>query len=148
EALLALGVQPAAGRILASEDGRAASSRVVMLSHGLWTRRFGRDRAIVGQRLQLNDETYTVVGVLPQDFVLPNAEVELAAPLVFETDPRREERGSNFIRAFGRLAPSATVAQAASELDGINRRLRELYPEANAKKTAPRVLPLRAELVG
>lgn len=130
------------------EDGRPNAQHVVVISYGLWQRRFGRDASVVGKNIQLNGEQFTVTGVLPQDFIFPRADAEMAVPLVPETDPRRTERESNFLRDYARLQPEATPQEVQAELAQINERLRLQYPEANAKKTAPRVLLLQDEVVG
>ena len=69
-----LGVNPAAGRALVPEDDNANNTRVVMLSYGLWQRRFGGKADVLGKALTLNGDSYTIVGVLPPRFVIPNAE--------------------------------------------------------------------------
>ena len=76
----ALGVAPAAGRNFLPEEDRTGGSKTVILSHGLWQRRFGGDPAILGQSLMLNNESYTVVGVLPQTFEW-QAPVDVFVPL-------------------------------------------------------------------
>jgi predicted permease len=143
-----LGARAVAGRILQSYDEKPESERVVMISEGLWQRKFGRDPKMIGQTLRLNGESYTVVGILPRDLVIPNAEVELATPLRPEVDPRRSERGSNFLRVMARLKSGVTPEQTRLELAAISERLRERYPDDNANLSAPRVLPLQDELVG
>jgi len=143
-----LGVEAAAGRTLVAADDAPDSPRVVMLSYGLWQRRFGGDRAELGKTLTLNGDAYTVAGVLPAHFTIPNAEIELATALRLEADPRRSERGSNFLRVLARLKPGVTIAQARAELAAVTTHLRELYPKDNAKLTAPNVLPLHDELIG
>ncbi|HVG18799.1 MAG TPA: ABC transporter permease, partial [Blastocatellia bacterium] len=148
EAFQMLGVEAVAGRTLLPEDGKPGSSRVVVLSHGLWQRRFGSDRSLIGKTLTLNDNSYTLVGILPPNFIIPNAETEVVVPLVLETDPRRTERDSNFLRTIARLKPGVTAEQAQSDLDSITTNLRQQYPTTNAKKVGPRVLLLHEEVVG
>jgi putative ABC transport system permease protein len=143
-----LGVEAAAGRPLLAEDDQPDKGRVVVLTHGLWRRRFGEDRGLIGKTLTLNGDSYTVVGVLPADFVIPNTDFELAVPLRMEADPRRNERGSNFLRVFARLKPGVTIQQARADLSSITDRLRQQYPDANGKFTAPVVLALHDEIVG
>jgi putative ABC transport system permease protein len=143
-----LGVEAVVGRTLVPADDAPGSARVAVLSYGLWQRRFGGDRAVVGQTLALNGDVYTVIGVLPPRFTIPNSEVELATALRLEADPRRNERGSNFLRVLARLKPGVTVEQARADLAAVTARLREQYPDDNAKLTAPNVLPLQEELVG
>jgi putative ABC transport system permease protein len=148
EAFQVLGVEAAAGRPLQPEDAMGNAPRVVMLSHALWQRRFGGDLSILGRTLVLNGDVYTVVGILPPDLVVPNAETEVVVPLRTDTDPRRAERGSNFLRVMARLRPGVTLQQVQAELAAITDRLREQFPEDNGNLTAPRVLRLQDEVVG
>src|SRR5215208_1667272 len=97
-AMQMLGVEAAAGRVLAPDDDNPNNTRVVMISNGLWQRRFGGTSEALGKMLTLNGDSYTVVGVLPPRFVIPNAETEMMVPLRMDQDPRRTERGSNFLR--------------------------------------------------
>jgi putative ABC transport system permease protein len=143
-----LGVQPALGRGPLPEEERAGGARVVVLTWGLWQRRFGGDEAVLGTSLSLNGEPYTVVGVLPAGFVLPGREAELMTPFVPEADPRREQRLPAFLRLLGRLGPGVTVSQAQAELTAIAGRLRAAYPETNATRTGIAVIPLHEEVVG
>jgi putative ABC transport system permease protein len=141
-----LGSAAALGRVPGPGD---TESRVAAISHGLWARRFGSDPSAVGRSLTLNGESYEVVGVLAKDFLFPGAEdAELAVPLSLATDSRRAERGSNFLRVFGRLSAGWDAPRAAAELRSLTARLAERYPDENAKLTAPRVLPLTEEIVG
>jgi predicted permease len=144
-----LGVGTVVGRALASDDDQPGRPRVAVLTNGCWQRLFGADASVVGRSLILSGDAYTVVGVLAPEFRLPGeAEVELLVPLSPTTDARRAERGTNFLRVFARLAPGASPALAAAELASITARLRERYPDENAKHTPPRVVDLREEMVG
>ena len=145
-----LGVEATAGRLLIPEDDRPDSPRVVVLGHGLWQRRFGGDENLIGQTLSLNGQTYTVVGILPPGFKFFGAEgdAEIGVPLKMEIDSRKAERGSNFLRVYARLKPGVTRQQAQADLAAIEERLRQQYPDTNAKNTAPRVLALQTEIVG
>jgi predicted permease len=148
EAFQVLGIDAAVGRTLVPDDGKPDSARVVLMSYGLWQRRFGSNRNWIGNTLTLNDNSYTLVGVLPPDFIIPNAETDLVTPIVLETDPRRADRDNNFLRVLARLKPGVTAPQAQSDLDTVTSHLREQYPTSNAKKVGPKVLPLQEELVG
>lgn len=141
-----LGTAAAAGRTLqpADEENR---SRNVVLTDGLWRRRFGGDASIVGQSIDLNNIRYTVVGILPPGFVFPFRQAELAEPLPLRDDARRSDRGNNFLRVVARLKPGVTLAQAKTDLDGIARRLQQQYPDDDAKKIGISVYPLQAEIV-
>ncbi|MEK6301901.1 MAG: ABC transporter permease [Acidobacteriota bacterium] len=143
-----LGAEAALGRALIPEDDRPNSQRVVVLTHGLWQRRFGADASLIGKTLALNGDSYTVVGVLPSDFVFPWLDSEMVVPIKLDLDPRRADRDTNFLRAFARLKPGVTREQAQADLASIAGQLQQEYPEANAKKIAPRALTLREEIVG
>jgi len=145
-----LGVTAALGRMLLPEDDRPGSERVVVLSYGLWERRFGLDRNMIGNKLTLNNDSYTVIGVLPRTFIFPGTEgeAEIAVPLSFTTDPRRTERGSNFLRVIARLKPEAGIKQTEAELAAISNDLKQKYPDTNGKHAAPRVVALQDEMVG
>ena len=143
-----LGVEAVAGRALTGDDDNPQSARVVVLSHALWQRRFGGDPGVVGKTLLLNGDVYAVAGVLPSSFTIPNAETQVITSLRLDSDPRRNERGSNFLRVFGRLKRGVTADQARADLASVTSRLRDEYPDFNAKLTAPNVFPLQEEIVG
>ncbi|HWS88335.1 MAG TPA: ABC transporter permease [Pyrinomonadaceae bacterium] len=144
-----LGVESAAGRTLLPEDDRPGSQHVVVLSHGLWQRRFGSDPGVVGKKLTLNGDAYTVVGVLPPEFFFPIRDAELGIPLAPEADPLRGARSSvNFLRFVGRLKPDVSRRQAEEDLNRVNRELRAQYPAAYAGKLGVRLVPLFEEVVG
>src|SRR6202011_75859 len=143
-----LGIQSAVGRTLQTTDENENAGRVVMLSFGCWQGRFGGDPGVLGRTLALNGDSYTVVGVLPRNFIIPNFQAEIVAPLRLSSDPHRAERGSNFLRVMARLKPGVSAPQAQSELAGIAERLSHDYPEDNGNLTAPRVMPLHDEFTG
>jgi putative ABC transport system permease protein len=144
----ALGTPAALGRTLVAEDERGSGRRVVVLSDGLWRRRFGADPAVVGQTIVLNGDSYTIVGVLPRAFVTPVREADLIAPFSTASDPRRTARDMGFLRVIGRLRPGVTMAQAAQDLDAIVARLRREYPTTNATHAGVTVLEWHSVLVG
>ena len=148
EACQNLGINASAGRTLNPDDEKPNGVPVVMLGYGLWQRRFGGDPRVIGSTQVINGDAYTVVGVLPRDFVIPNAEIEIVAPLRLESDPRRPYRGTNFLRLMARLKPGFMPAQAQLELGAITDRLRQQFPRDNDTMTPPRVLPLQDEIVG
>jgi predicted permease len=144
-----LGVDAARGRTIQSYDDQPGAERVVVISYGLWKRRFGADPGLVGTTLTLNGDAYTIVGVLQPDFIFPGQlDAEVAIPLLLDSDPRRSLRDINFIRAFGRMGEHETLQQVRSDLASVTNNLREQYPLTNAKKTAPKVSGLLDELVG
>ena len=141
-----LGARPLVGRTIDGGDA-AASARVVVLTHGLWRRRFGGDPAVVGTTIVLNGAGYTIAGVLPPDFLFPFRDAEVAVPLPLRDDPRRADRGANFLRVIARLKPAVTIAQAKADLDAIARRLQRDFPADDARKTGVNLYPLHAEIV-
>ncbi|HZM71461.1 MAG TPA: ABC transporter permease, partial [Candidatus Cryosericum sp.] len=144
-----LGVDAEVGRTLLPADDTPGQQRVVVLSHGLWRRRFGGDPGIVGTTLTLNGAGYTVVGVLPPQFFFPVRDTELATPLAPDADPWRNVRTSvNFLRAVGRLKPGVTRQQAEADMTAVAQRLRQQFPVANAHKLGVALNPLDEEVVG
>src|SRR5262245_48013997 len=128
--LTLLQVEPALGRNFTAEEDAAAPSRVVLLGHGLWVERFGSNPSIVGQTIRLDDEPYTVAGVMPAGFRFPDADDQLWLPLNL-TAQELQNHGSHFLRVVGRLKPGVTAAQAQSDIETICARLTKEYPNSN-----------------
>lgn len=145
-----LGVNAEIGRTLLNEDDNSGNQRFVVLSHGFWNRSFGMSTDILGKQLTLNDESYTVAGVLRPDFAFPGiVDADIVVPLVPEADPLRKERGSiSFLNVIGRLKEGVTRQQAETDLNAIASQLQELYPVTNASKKGAKLVPLHEELVG
>ncbi len=143
-----LGVSPLLGRTLQAEDYEPGKDHVLVLSHKLWQRAFGGDPQIVGRQLMLNSESYTVVGVMPPQFLFPpfwSTRAEMWAPL--DLRPRATQRGGNSLRVFARLKPGVSQTQAQAEVDAVNKRLALAYPDANTGLNI-RVTPLNEKVVG
>src|SRR5260370_4116138 len=134
--------------MLVAGDERPGSASVVVLGDGLWRRRFGGERGVVGRTLLLNGDAYTVVGVLPPDFVFPLAESELAIPLWLHSDARKGDRGERFLRGIGRLKAGVSAGQAQAEMNAINERLRQQHPDTNAKIVGAKSVPLQEAMGG
>lgn len=144
-----LGVEAVVGRALIPEDDTPGRQNVVLLSHGLWQRRFGAAPRMVGQTLLLNGNSYTIVGVLPPQFIFPIRDAELAVPLAPDADPWRSARTStNFLRAIARLKTGVAPAQAQADLNSIAGRMRQQYPVANENKLGMTLTPLNEVVVG
>ena len=126
-----LGVEPLIGRDFLPEE--VTRYGPVMLSHGLWSRLFGEDPAVVGRTIIASGISYQVVGVMPADFTFPDESVEAWVawnlPNVYEDLP--EARSWRFLRAVGRLAPEVTMRQAEEQLDAIAGGLMETWPDTN-----------------
>ncbi len=143
----ALGSEPTLGRSFRPEEDRAGAERVVVLSHGLWQRRFGSDPRIIGQALMLSGDSYTVVGVMPAGFKFPViANAELWRTLRPALNPGCQ-RGCVVLRAIARLKPEATLERARTEMTAIARRIEEQYPQSN-KGVGATLIPLHEQLVG
>ena len=121
-----LGITPVAGRSFVDGDDRLGSPRVVMISEGLWKRRFGGDPSIVGRHLTLNGLDTTVVGIAPAALALLS-NGDMWSPLTI--DPGREIRLNHVILAVGRLRPGATLAQAQAEMNVVASQVSRQYPE-------------------
>ncbi|HUJ26516.1 MAG TPA: ABC transporter permease, partial [Myxococcales bacterium] len=134
----ALGVRPAEGRWLAPEDDRGFA---VVLSHGLRRRLFG-DTPALGASLSLSGKAFTVVGVMPPGFRLPEGESQLWVPLESGYPEASEARGAHFLTGVARLAPEATLPRAQRELDGIAQRLAAAYPAQDRDLSLP-LVPLQ-----
>lgn len=149
-AFTTLGSRPAVGRLLSDEDGERSDTRVAVLSWPYWQSRFGGASDIVGKSLTLNGQPHTVVGVMRKGDYFPGAGAEVAviAPLLLAQHPARDDRDSNFLRAFGRMKAGRSVEQVASDLGAIAIDLQKQYPRSNAVKLPPRVLPMKEELFG
>jgi predicted permease len=144
-----LGVEATVGRLMFPEDDEPANRHVVVLTYECWQRRFVGEPQIVGKTLNLNGESYEIIGVLPRNFPLPIREAELAIPLAPDADPLRNVRNSvNFLRIIARLKPGVTRPQAESDLAAILTRQRQQYGEAYSKKTGINLVPLYEEMVG
>jgi putative ABC transport system permease protein len=121
-----LGIPPLLGREFSPND----DPHVVLLSYELWHRRFGGDAGIIGKSIYFDGRAYTVLGVLPPQFHFPPRRWE-RAPEVFVPVIPNPERGWNYLRMIGRLAPGITDQQARTEMNGIAARLAQAYPKTN-----------------
>ena len=142
--LSVLGAQPTLGRSFLPEEDRPGGSRAVILSYGLWQRRFGGDRNALGQTMNLDGQGYTIVGVAPVFMQLPPG-AELWVPLA--RDPAQTGRRNDFLFVVGRLKPGVSIQQANTDLNTIMARLEKEYPDTNTLWRTD-VIPLQEQLVG
>lgn len=126
-----LGVPAALGRTLDAKDDLSGEN-VMVIGHGLWQRRFGGDRGIVGRTVRVNDEPYTVVGVMPRGFRFPTPRTEVWTPARF-TPEVLARRGSHFLTVVARLKPGVTWERAKSDMRAIAQRLQTDYPGTNER---------------
>jgi putative ABC transport system permease protein len=144
----ALGATAEIGRVLVPEDAKPGATKTVVLGHGFWASHYAEDSGVVGHSIRLNDEMYTVVGVLPPGFQYRGVQDDLIAPLVIEQDPRRLQRSNNYLRAIGRMKAGVSRGQARADLAGILKQLRLEYPNTASLRTDAMVEDLRESLVG
>lgn len=141
-----LGVEPALGRGFLAEDDVPDGPRVVLLSDGFWRRAFAADPAVLQRTIRLNDEPYTVVGVMPPSFRPPPfLGTDVWTPLQFDRS-NGGGRGSIFLRAVGRLDDGASLELVRTQAADLGARLAQEYPEANVD-TSFNVYPLHFDLV-
>jgi putative ABC transport system permease protein len=140
-----LGRQAALGRALTLADGRSDAPRVVVISDGLWRRRFGSDPDALGRSVTLNDTTYTIVGVMPPDFRFPRRDVQFWTPLIFKEENGDDDRTNHYLNVLARLRPGVALGEARSELQVVASRLRREYPKENGYTDAA-VVRLRDEV--
>jgi putative ABC transport system permease protein len=131
----ALGAEPILGRGFLPEDVQPGREGVVLLSYGLWQRRFGADARVVGKTIKVNGADTTVVGVLPRDFIISPRRCELYAPLTLNGEQGANRRG-RYLVVIARLRPGVTVEQARAEMKAVGGRLAEQYPDENAGRSA------------
>ncbi len=142
-----LGVAPMLGRSFRPEEDQRGAEGVVIISHGLWQKRFGADPSLVGKTILLNGESRMVVGVMPAGFKFPiiaNADVWRPIQPALNAGC---QRGCITIRVMARLKPEATETQAQAELNTIAARIEQQFPDTNSK-VGSTLIPLHEFLVG
>jgi putative ABC transport system permease protein len=124
-----LGVKPALGRSFTADDDQLSANGTVLLTWGLWKRRFGGDPAIINQTVHINMRAYTVIGVLPAWFVYPeDPTVQLLTPIYHDKPAdRMASLGNHQFQVLGRLRPGVTPEQATADLAVIARRLHDAH---------------------
>jgi putative ABC transport system permease protein len=141
-----LGVDPLLGRTFHDGEDKQGAQRVVVLTYGMWQRRFGGDPSIIGQSLSINGDEHTVIGVLPSSFqfALRNADLWRAYQPTDAQLTRRFMHGTNLI---GRLKPGVSETQAQSELAVIAKRIEQEHNQSHAG-TGVKLVPLQEQFVG
>jgi putative ABC transport system permease protein len=129
----ALRVNPVLGRVYNNEEDRPGGTPVVLLSYGLWQRRFGGQPSILNQNLTLNNKSYQVIGIMPQGFAYPNR-VEMWVPVGQLSDQASWKQRGNHPGLYGvaRLKPGVSFNQAKAEMDQIAANLEQQYNDSNA----------------
>jgi len=152
-----LGVEPIWGRTISSGEDQPGRDGVVMLSYGLWQRRFNADRAVVGKSITIDGRSCTMIGVMPPGFQFPGntgtilniftaPPAQLWVPLAL-TPEAWSQRSSHFLQVIARLKPGVTLGHAQSEMDSIEQQLVRAYPREYIGSDVKFVL-LHAQVVG
>ncbi len=144
EVLALLGTPPALGRLFTVEDDRPGAPGTLVISDELWKSEFGGDPAALGQTVLLDDEPFTVIGVMPPGFVYPFRSIQFWTPLRLNENDF-EDRTNLCLHVVGRLKPGVSLEAVRSEMSGIAARLEQAYPRENAK-TGANVVPLNRRL--
>jgi len=140
-----VGAQPLMGRVFRPEEDQPEHDQEVILSFGLWQRRYASDAEIIGKSIRLDGRPFSVVGVMPKDYHFPKA-AELWTPMAMG-DKERTDRGARYMDVVAKLKTGVTTRQAAAEMQIIAKRLAQTYPETN-RGWQVRVMPIRDFLVG
>ncbi len=127
-----IGVSPARGRTFRPGEDEPGRQQEVILSDGLWRSRFGAASGIVGQTVRLDDQPYTVVGVMPASFDFPLA-IQIWTPLAL-TPTERSSRTAQTMQIIARLKPGVTMQQATADVRGIAAQLQKIYPDTNKNR--------------
>ncbi len=147
-----LGVLPRMGRSFLPEEDRAGVAHTVLLTDACWHQHFSSDPNIIGRSIALDNESYSVIGVLPPQFeFLDNPRVEVIVPLALQNRELSITKPMRMVRAVARLRQGMTPAAAAANVDAANQRIWAGYPPSWAgmmEGTRAQVLPLREHLVG
>jgi predicted permease len=144
--LSVLRVRPVLGRAFTPVDEQRGPAPVVLISHGLWKRRFGADPAILGRTITLSGNPYEVIGVMPPGFQFPGREHELWIPLTINPRVLARQIANYDHFAVARLKPGVPLGRARREIEALARRLEADFPATN-REVRIEVLPLLEESV-
>ena len=152
-----LGAKPQLGRVYGPEDATPGFSDAALISDGLWKRQFGKDPNILGKKIRIDTDLYTVVGVMPAGFEHPgetvqgNVDIYAACGYSANPFPTPPKRSQNFLPgAIGRLKAGMSVAQAQAQVDAFAAHLREAYPNdyPAVSRWSLRLEPVQENLTG
>jgi predicted permease len=147
--LRTLGVRPALGRDFSQADDRSGANGTVLLSWGLWKRRFGGDAGILNQTIDLDAQPYTVIGVMPRGFDFPDPSTQLWTPVYHDKpDDTMTSFSSHMFRVVGRLKPGVRASQGVADLSIISRRIHNEHLNDPFVFRSARSRPLLDHIVG
>jgi putative ABC transport system permease protein len=148
-----LGVKPLHGRFFLADEDRPGSNDVVIISYGLWQRRYGGDPGLLGRDILLDDHKTTIVGIMPMGFQFledngaATVGIDLWKPIAFTPENLSNNRGSHYLTLAGRLRPGITIAQAQADIETITSRIAADHPD-HARDLRANVFSLRDQLTG
>ncbi len=140
-----LGVSAALGATFTAENDAPGHDHVLVISHGLWQRRFGSDASLVGRTVSLNGEPATIVGIMPPNFYFPTRTIEYWQPMAI--DAAKAPRGAHYLGVVARLRPGVGSAEAGAAVKALSERLARQYPDSSANESAE-VIPVHEQVVG
>src|SRR4051812_32488155 len=116
---------PVRGRGFLEAESKAGNTHAVILSYGLWQKRFGGRDGIVGESITMNGEPYAVVGVMPESFDFPNGEAKIWVPANLDGPPFSDHSDAHFLRVLGKLKPGISRARLQAEIDVLGKRVND-----------------------
>src|SRR5258706_7364663 len=144
-----LGVKMEHGRTFLREEDRGDRWHVLILSHGLWVRRFGGDPAVIGRQVRMNESSFTIIGVLPENFRPPGGSgSDMFTPLGYDLGAPSSGRGNQHLRLMGRMKTGVSVPAAQAELNAVMHGILAEHPKDYKAKQQVVVAPLRDLFVG
>jgi hypothetical protein len=117
------------GRLFSDDEGEVGKDSKALLSYGFWRRKFGGSTSVVGQKIRLNGTPYEVVGVLPETFTFLRNDIDVFLPQAFTPAQKNQGRHSNNFQMIGRLRAGATIDQVRQQVDAVNARNDDQFPE-------------------
>jgi putative ABC transport system permease protein len=148
EMFAVLRVAPLLGRVFTTEEAQAGRDDVVVLSHGLWQRRFAGKADVIGQKLVMSGRSHTIIGVMPPGFAFP-PKAEIWQPLWFPKEYYdQQRRGARMAEVLARLKPGVRPVEAQAELDRLGAQLTGQYPQNYSDKDKRRYRMIVAPLLG
>ena len=142
-----LGVQPMLGRWISADEDVKGGPHSVLVSYPFWRDFLGSDPNVLGKAIRLSGNTYTIIGVMPADFILPKEPADVFVSLWVAYPEAAPFRGVHFMHTYWRLKPGVTLTQAQAEIAEIDRRLAEQFPDTE-KARGTVLVPLHDWLVG
>ena len=146
-----LGVKPLLGRTFITDEDQLGANPTVMISEGFWKRKFASNPNVIGQAIVLDKKPHTIIGIIPASFQLRQWNFhpgDIYTPVGNYSDPHFRNRQASWgLDAVARLKPGVTQAQAAQDMEGVNRGLAAAYPDVDSG-IATTIVPMKEQIVG